>query len=96
MELSKVGKTFEGMEELMVREQFTNLCPRDVSIFLKERKPLNLEELAQMAGQYLDAHKKKLLTKTKVVRQDVKDNKFAKSGSQKDIMDCFACDGKGH
>ena len=40
-ELSEVGKTFEGVEELMVREQFTNSCPRDVSIFLNERKPKN-------------------------------------------------------
>ena len=49
MGLSEEGKTFEGVEELMVREQFTNSCRRDVSIFLKERKPRNLEELAQMA-----------------------------------------------
>ena len=46
MELSEVGKTFEGVKKLMVLEQFTNLCTRDVSIFLKERKPRNLEELA--------------------------------------------------
>ena len=46
LELSEVGKTFEGAEELMVPEQFTNSFPRDVSIFLKERKPKNLEELA--------------------------------------------------
>ena len=68
-ELSKVGETFEGVEELMVREQFTNSCPREVSIFLKiigaerkrrmeqgvrkKRKHRNLEELAQMAEKYL-------------------------------------------
>ena len=63
-ELSEVGKTFEGVEKLMVREQFTNLCPRDVSIFLRERKTRNLKKLALMAEQSLDVHNKKLSSKT--------------------------------
>ena len=29
-------------------------------------------------------------------REDVRDNKLAGSGSQRDIMRCFACDGRGH
>ena len=78
-----------------VHEQFTNSYPRDVSIFLKDRKPRNLEELAQMAEQYLDAHKK-LSTETTVARQDMRDNKLAGSGSQKDVLRCFACDGRDH
>ena len=96
MELSEAGKMFEGVEELMVREQFTSSCRRDVSIFLKEWKPRNLEELAQMAWQYLDAHNKKLSSKTTMARQDVRDNKHARSGSQRDVLRCFACDGRGH
>ena len=68
VELSEVGKTFKGVEELMVRKQFTNSCPRNVSIFLTERKPGNLKELAQMAEQYLDAHNKILSSKTTVAR----------------------------
>ena len=51
MELSELGKTFEGVEELMVREQFTNLYPKNVLIFLKKWKSRNLEKLAQMTGQ---------------------------------------------
>ena len=96
MELSEVGKTFEGVEELMVREQFTNSCPRDGLIFLKERKPRNLEKLAQMAKQYLDSHNKKLSSKTTVARQNARDGKLAGSGSQRDVMRCLACDGRGH
>ena len=92
-----MGKTFEVVEELMVREQFTNSRPRDVSIFLKERKPRNLEELAQIAEQYLDAHnKKQLSSKTTVAKQDVRDNKLAGSGSQRDVLRCFACNGRVH
>ena len=56
----------------MVREQFTNSCPKDVSMFLKERSPKDLEELAKLAEQYLNAHGKKLSTKAPVTKQDVK------------------------
>ena len=96
MELSEVGKTFEGVEKLMMREQFTNSCPKDVSIFLKKRKLKNLEELAQVAVQYLDAHNKKLSSKTMVAKEDVRDNKLAGFGSQRDVLRCFACDDSGH
>ena len=65
---------FEGVEELMVREHFTNSCLRNVSIFLKERKRRNMEELVHMEEQYLDAHNKKLSTKTTVTRELVKNN----------------------
>ena len=44
----------------------------------------------------MDAYNKKLSSKTTVARQDVRDNKFAGSGSQKDVIRCFACDGRSH
>ena len=96
MELSKVDKTCDSEEELMDREQFTNRYPKDVSIFLKERKPRNLEELAQMAEQYLDVQNKKLSSKTTAERQGVRDNKLAGSGSQRKVLKYFACDGRSH
>ena len=55
VELASGDKTVEGVSELMVREQFTNSCPKDVSVFLKERSPKDLEELAKLAEQYLNA-----------------------------------------
>ena len=65
-------------------------------MYLKGRKPRNLEELAQMAEQYLDTYNNKLSTKTTMARQDVRDNKFVQFGSQRDIIRCFACDCRGH
>ena len=55
-----------------MREQFTNSCPTDVSVFLKERSPTDLEELAKLVEQYLNAHGKKLSMKAPVMKQDVK------------------------
>ena len=56
----------------MVREQFTNTCPKDVPVLFKERSPKDLKELAKLAEQYLNAHVKKLSTKAPVTKQDVK------------------------
>ena len=96
VELSKVGKTFEGVKEFMVREQFTNSCQRDLSIFLKERKPRNLEKLAQMTEQYLDTHNKKPSSKAAAARQVVRNNKLAESGTQRNVLRCFVCDGRSN
>ena len=49
VELASRDKTFKGVSELMVREQFTNSSPKDVLVFFKERSPRDLEELAKMA-----------------------------------------------
>ena len=49
-----------------------------------------------MAEQYLNAHNRKLSSKTTVTRQDMRNNKLAGSGSQRDVMRCFECDGRGH
>ena len=77
----------------MVREQFTNSFPKDVSVFLKDRSPKDLEELAKLAEQYLNAHGKKLSTKALVTKQDVKTRL---PRTHKDAMMCYMCDGRGH
>ena len=77
----------------MVREQFANLCSKDGAVFLKMRSSKDLEELATLAQQYLNAHGQKLSTKAPVAKQDVKTVFFA---THKDAMRCYVCDGGGH
>ena len=77
----------------MVREQYTNSCLKDVSVFLKERSPKDLEELAKLAEQYLNAHGKKLSTKAPVTKQEVK---TSLPRTYKNAMRCYVCDGRGH
>ena len=80
----------------MILEEFTNLCPRNVSILLKERKPKNLEKLAQMAEQYRNALNEKLSIKTLVAKQDVKDAKFGDLEALDNMTRRFAFDGRSH
>ena len=71
----------------------TNSCPKDVSVFLKERSPKDLEELAKLAEQYLNAHGKKLSTKAPLTKHDVK---TSLPKTHKDAMRSYVCDGRGH
>jgi len=56
IDLANVEKDFDGLRSLIVREQYLESCPVQLAIFLKERKPKDLSELASLAEQYLDAH----------------------------------------
>ena len=62
-------------------------------MFLKERNPTDLEELAMLAEQHLNAHGKKLSTNAPVTKQDVK---TSLPRTHKDAMRCYVCDGRGH
>ena len=93
VELAGGDKTFKRVSELMVREHFTHSCSKDVSVFLKERSLKDLKELAKLAEQYLNAHRKKLSTKAQVTKQDVK---TSLPRTHKDAMGCYVCDGRDH
>jgi len=54
--LANVEKDFDGLMTLIVREQYLESCPLQLAIFLRERRPNDLSELASLAEQYLDAH----------------------------------------
>ena len=43
IELSKTTESFEGLRELIVKEQFINSCPKELAIHLRERAPENLD-----------------------------------------------------
>ena len=60
VKLSDMESSFEGVVELMVKEQFINACPKELSVHLMESKHKDLRELAASAGQYLTAHDMKL------------------------------------
>jgi len=55
-DLANVEKAFDGLINLIVREQYLESCPVQLAILLTERKPNDFSELASLAEQYLDAH----------------------------------------
>ena len=56
LELTETKKTFDGVRELVVKQQFLEKCGTGLSVFLKEPRPKTLKELTEMAEVYIDAH----------------------------------------
>ena len=69
IELAEVEQIYTGLVDLIVREQFTSSCPKDLSIWLKQNNPKTADKLSRLADQYLAAHNQKLSSK-EVIKRD--------------------------
>ena len=56
IELSEVSEDFDKLVDLFLREQFVSMCSKDLSVFLRERVPQDMEELIDLAEHYVEAH----------------------------------------
>ena len=65
VDLSKAEKTYSGICELFVKDQFLNSCSEDLAVYLCERSPDTIEEFTRIAEQYLIVHKKNMAAATK-------------------------------
>ena len=52
IELSDTERTFDGLKDLIVKEQFIESCPKDLATHLRERTPEILAKIAKIADQY--------------------------------------------
>ena len=66
------------------------MCPQDLALFLKERMPTDLDELAKLAEQYYEAH-----TEITAVKKHT-DNRFIKSGDAGPVKKCYKCGSHTH
>ena len=60
VELSPSDASYAGLRDLIVKEQVLDALPKELSIYLHERDPDNLQELSKLATQYMKAHNKEL------------------------------------
>ena len=49
IELANVEKDFEGIRNLVIKEQYLETCSLQLAVFLSERKPTDLEQFAKLA-----------------------------------------------
>ena len=84
--------------ELIMHEQFTNSCSKDVVIHLMEHSPKDLEKLAMTAKQYLVAHNKKLSSKGASAKQETGWYGRMESTMERseEVVRCYCCNGRGH
>ena len=49
LELLDTEQTFDGLRDLIVKEQFIDSCPKDLAIHLREKAPKTLAKLAKIS-----------------------------------------------
>ncbi|XP_068731657.1 GRB10-interacting GYF protein 2-like isoform X2 [Montipora capricornis] len=97
LELSDTARTFDGLKDLIVKEQFIDSCPKDLAIHLRERAPETLAKIAKIADQYLEAHGKHLFSSAgrkptvQPEREEVKNMQI-----NPPALHCFKCNTRGH
>ena len=55
MDLAEANETFDGLKDLVLREQFMQASSKNLQVFLKERKVKSVYEIADLAEQYNEA-----------------------------------------
>lgn len=97
LELSDTERTFDGLKDLIVKEQFIDSCPKDLAIHLRERAPETLAMIAKIADQYLEAHGKHLFSpasRKPIIPPEGDEAKNTRSSST--ALQCFKCNTRGH
>lgn len=67
VELSKTETEFESLRALLIRERFLHGCGSNLALYLKERRAESLEDMLELADQFLEAQGGASLAKTKMV-----------------------------
>ncbi|XP_042149478.1 uncharacterized protein LOC120845798 [Ixodes scapularis] len=97
VELAAVTKDFEGLRELVIKEQFLKGCHPALAIYLKERKQPHLEGLLEMADQFLDAQGHSNLGKAGKGEAEPSAKKSSEGGGPpRPAMRCYLCNKTGH
>ena len=60
VKFSHTAQTYQGLRDLIVKEQIIETCPRDLSVYLQERTPGDLEEMARLGEKFLEARGRQL------------------------------------
>ncbi|KAK6166422.1 hypothetical protein SNE40_023117 [Patella caerulea] len=55
VEMSPVEATYEGLYDLILRDQFLQVCEHDLTLFFGERVPKDIEQMSRLADQYKEA-----------------------------------------
>ena len=54
--MSQTAETFEWLSEFVVGEHFLHACPRELAIFIRERKPKDVQDMSDLASLFAQSH----------------------------------------
>ena len=97
LELSDTEQTFDGLKDLIVKEQFIDSCPKDLAIHLCERAPETLAKIVKIADQYLEAHGKDLFSPvSRKLAEQPEEDKAENTQSNSIAIQRYKCNARGH
>ena len=56
IDFSHTNKSYNSLKYAWLREQAMNIVSRNLKIFIKERRLENVQEMSDLAEQYLEVH----------------------------------------
>ena len=56
IEMAKAGKAFDGLKDLLLREQCLQASSGTLALYLRERAPKTIVEMTELAEKYTEAH----------------------------------------
>ena len=96
-------REYKYLADLLIREQFVNICSAEMAFFLRERVPKNISEMVKLAEQYSEAHGiilqecQKLTKKPSGHHQKSKDpSKTKQKETDKTEGRCYVCHKQGY
>ena len=94
VKLSETPQTYDGLGDLFIGEQFLDVCPVDLSTYLRERRLPILDEVTQSADLFLIARKRQLSDSVKPITF----NSESKTTVAKklEVLKCYMCEKQGH
>ena len=97
VEFSNTDQTYVGLSDMIVWGQLINACPKDLSVFLRDKGSENLADLTKAAEQFLNAHKRN------ICQANPSTNRYRGAQSESDNqrgdprgLRCYKCNGFGH
>ena len=87
--------TYEEIKSLIVREQFLDMCPQNLTVHLKERSFTSVTQMCAQADRFLQARKQKLFDNQGKIDSNNKEDGDSET-DQKHKKDCYNCGKSGH
>nr|XP_034306936.1 uncharacterized protein LOC105346079 isoform X3 [Crassostrea gigas] len=84
LNMAHIAETYEALFDLVLRDQFLNVCNRDLILFLKERTPKSIQDMAQLADQYREARMTNAANLIKIQGQGFQSSTLSVPGNSKD------------
>ena len=104
MEMAEV-KTYEALQDLIIREQFMDICNKELAMYLKEKQYISLGDMCKQAERFLEAHNKNFYYycirqgrqqyKTEIILPSQRD-RDNNTIDQRQGIECFNCHKFGH